>query len=73
MTAENQEVCPGGIHTAQRLKRLFYTEARRVGDHHLGQADDGIKRRAQLVVHAGEELRLALACLRLCVPKTSSV
>ena len=55
---------PGGIHTAQRLQRLFRAEARRVGDHHLGQADDGVERRAQLVAHAGEELRLALARLR---------
>jgi hypothetical protein len=29
-------------------QRLFRAEARRAGDHHLGQADDGIKRRAQL-------------------------
>src|SRR5262245_23598738 len=61
---EAKEVGPGGIHAAQRLQRLFGAEARRVGDHHLGQADDGIQRRAQLVAHAGEELRLALACLR---------
>ena len=34
---EAQEVGPGGIHTAQRLQRLFRAEARRVGEHHLGQ------------------------------------
>ena len=30
--------------------------------HHLGEPDDGVERRAQLVAHAGEELRLVLAC-----------
>src|SRR5262249_21523054 len=58
---ETQEVGPRGIHTAQRFQRLFGAEARRVGDHHLGQADDGVERGAQLVAHAGEELRLVLA------------
>ena len=59
-----QEVGPGGIHTAQRLHRLFRAESRRVGDHHLRQTDDRIERRAQLVAHVGEELRLMLApCL----------
>ena len=61
---EAQEVGPGGIHTAQRFQRLFRAEACRVGDHHLGQADDGVEGGAQLVAHAGEELRLALARLR---------
>ena len=57
-----QEVGPGGIHTAQRFQRLFRLETRRVADHHLGQANDGVERRAQLVAHAGEKLRLVLAC-----------
>jgi hypothetical protein len=61
---EAKEVGPGGIHTAQWFQRLFRAEARRVGDHHLGQADDGVERRAQLVAHAGEELRLTLTRLR---------
>src|SRR4030095_16635530 len=61
---EAKEVGPGSIHAAQRLQRLFRAKARRAGDHHLGQANDGVKRRAQLVAHAGEELRLALARLR---------
>ena len=52
------------MHPPQRLGRLFGTEARRIGDHHLGQPDDGIERRAQLVAHAGDELRLVLAGLR---------
>ncbi len=58
---EAKEVSPGGIHTAQRFQGLFRAEARRIGDHHLGQADDGVERRAQLVAHAGEELRLVFA------------
>src|SRR4029434_9303582 len=53
---EAQQVGPGGIHTAQRLQRLFRAKARRVGDHHLRQADDGVEWCAQLVTHAGEEL-----------------
>src|SRR5215216_1869280 len=59
---EAQEVGTGGIHTAQRLQRPFRAEPRRVGDHHLSQSDDGVERRAQLVAHAGEELRLVFAC-----------
>ncbi len=58
---EAEEVGPGGIHTAQWFQRLFRAEARRVADHHLRQADYGVERRAQLVAHAREELRLVLA------------
>src|SRR4029077_20205174 len=61
---EFQQGLSGGIHTMQRLQRLFRAEVRRVGDHHLGQADDRIKRRAQLVAHSGEELRFVLTRLR---------
>jgi hypothetical protein len=53
---EAKEMGPGGIHPAQRFQRLFRAEARRVGDHHLGQADDGVERGAQLVAHAGTTL-----------------
>ena len=51
----------GTIHAAQRLRRLLGAESRRVGDHHLGQPNDGVERRAQLMAHIGEELRLVLA------------
>ena len=44
-----------------RAPAPFRSEARRVGDHHLGEPDDGIERRAQLMAHAGYELRLVLA------------
>ena len=52
---------PARVHATKRLLRLFGAEARRVGDHHLSEPDDGVERRAQLVAHAGEELRLVLA------------
>ena len=55
---------PSAVHALQRLLRLFRAETRRVFDHHLGQADDGVERRAQLVAHAGDKLRLVLARLR---------
>ena len=51
----------GTVHPAQRLCRFFRAEARRIGDHHLSEPDDGIERRAQLMAHAGDELRLVLA------------
>ena len=51
----------GAINALQRLGGFLGAEARRVGDHHLGQPDDGIERRAQLMAHAGDELRLVLA------------
>jgi hypothetical protein len=54
-------VGPGSIHAAQRFQRLVGAKAPRVADHHLGQAYDGVEWRAQLVAHAGEELRLILA------------
>jgi hypothetical protein len=54
-------VSTSAIHALQWLLRLFCAEARRVFDHHLGQSDDGIERGAQLVAHAGDELRLVLA------------
>jgi hypothetical protein len=50
------------VNPAQRLCRLFRAKARRIADHHLGQPDDGIERGAQLMAHAGDELRLVLAC-----------
>src|SRR5262245_38510526 len=52
---------PSAVHALQRLLRLFRAEPRGVRDHHFGQPDDGIERRAQLVAHAGDELRLVLA------------
>src|SRR5262249_37880587 len=45
----------------ERLQHLFCAETRGVCNQHVGQTDDGIERRAQLMAHAGEELRLVLA------------
>src|SRR5262249_48864016 len=52
---------PSAVHALQRLLRLFRAKPSGVRDHHFGQPDDGIERRAQLVAHAGDELRLVLA------------
>ena len=52
---------PGTVHPAQWLCRLFGAEARRIGDHHLREPNDCVERRAKLMAHAGEELRLVLA------------
>src|SRR5262249_61127713 len=49
-----QEVRPGGIHALQGLPRFFRAEARRVTNHHLGQADDSVERGAQLMAPACE-------------------
>src|SRR5215471_2004613 len=59
---EAKEMSPSAVHALQRLLRFFRAEPRGVRDHHFGQPDDGIERRAQLVAHAGDELRLVLAC-----------
>ena len=52
----------GTVHPAQWLRRFFSAEARRIGDHHLGEPNDGVQRRAPLMAHAGKELRFVLAC-----------
>ncbi len=56
-----EQVGAGAMHAGERFLRLLGAEARRVADHHLGEPDDGVERRAQLMAHAGEELRLVLA------------
>src|SRR6516162_1487688 len=60
---EAEQVGAGAMHAIERLQRIFRAEARRVCDHHLRQADDGVERSAQLVTHAGEEGRFGSACL----------
>src|SRR5262249_49135619 len=49
------------IRPSRWVPGLFGAEALRVADHHLGEPDDGVERGAQLVAHAGDELRLVLA------------
>ena len=58
---ETEQMSAGAIHTAQRFLSLFRAEARRIGDHHLREPNDGVEWRAQFMAHAGEELRLVLA------------
>ena len=54
---------PRSFYPLERFLRLFCAESRSAGRHHVGQSDDGIERRAQLMAHAGEELRFVLAGL----------
>src|SRR5215813_2372056 len=56
-----EKMGPRTVNPAQWLPRFFRAEACCIGDHHLSQSDDGIERRAQLMAHAGDELRLVLA------------
>ena len=58
---EAKKVGSSAVHALQWLLRLFGAKARRVRDHHLSQTDNCVERRAQLVAHAGDELRLVLA------------
>ena len=60
---EAEEMVTSAVHALQGLQRLFRAEARRVGDHHLGQTDDGVEGRAEFMAHPGDELRLILARL----------
>ena len=45
----------------ERLDLILSLEIARILEQHLGDADDGVQWRAQLVTHVGEELRLVLA------------
>src|SRR5438128_1992461 len=49
------------MHTLKRLLRLFWAKARRIGEQHVSEPNDGIERSSQLVANAGNELRLVLA------------
>src|SRR4029450_10261749 len=51
---EAKEVLAGAVHALQRLLRFFCAKACRVANHHLGQTDDGVERRSQLVRHVRE-------------------
>ena len=58
---QGEQVAARAEHAIERFEVLL----RRLGilAQHLGDADDGVERRAQLVAHVGEELRLVLARL----------
>jgi len=51
----------GAMYALQGFLRFFRAEARRVGDHHLGEPDDGVERRAQLVAHVETNCDLCFA------------
>src|SRR6478735_7227212 len=38
-----EKMTAGTMHPAQRLRRFFRAETSRIGDHHLGEPDDGVK------------------------------
>ena len=57
----------GAQHAAQRLERLLGAETGGVVAQQLGQTDDRIERRPQLVAHIGEEARLRAARLHCLV------
>ena len=59
---QGEQVPARAEHAVERLEVLL--QCLRILPQHLGDADDGVERRAQLVAHVGEELRLVLACLR---------
>src|SRR5262249_9080968 len=58
---EAKQVSTSAVHALEWFLRPLGAKACRVGDHHLGEPDDGIEWRAQLVAHAGGELRFVLA------------
>ena len=58
---QGEQVAGGAQHPLERLELVLALEIAGVLQQHLGDADDGVERRAQLVAHAGEELRLVLA------------
>ena len=57
---QREQVPARAEHAIERLDVLL--QRLRVLPQHLGDADDGVERRAQLVAHVGEELRLVLTC-----------
>ena len=58
---QGEQVSARAEHTVERLGVLL--QRLRILPQHFADADDGVERRAQLVAHVGEELRLVLACL----------
>jgi hypothetical protein len=58
---QREQVAARAEHAVEGLDVL--PQGLRIFPQHLGDADDGVERGAQLVAHAGEELRLVLARL----------
>ena len=58
---QREQMARGAQHPVERLDLILAFEVAGVLQQHLGDADDGIERSAQLMAHVGEELRLVLA------------
>src|SRR6516162_370830 len=59
---QSKEMPTRAEHTVEWLGVLL--QCLRILPEHLADADDGVERRAQLMAHIGQELRLVLARLR---------
>src|SRR6516165_2981436 len=59
---ESEQVLAVGLKSFEYAKHLLGRLAVSAVRHQFGIAQDGVERRAQLVAHIGEELRLVLAC-----------
>ena len=57
---QSEQVAARAEHAVERLGILL--ERLGILPQHLADPDDGIERRAQLMAHIGEKLRLVLAC-----------
>ena len=57
-----EQVLAGTLDAGRRLLEIVEAVILGVLAQHLDDADDGIKRRAQLVAHVGQELALCLGC-----------
>ncbi len=57
---QREQVAPGLVDVLEIVGLLLVHLAEHALDQHLGETDDRVERRAQLVRHVGEELRLVL-------------
>src|SRR6516164_7294637 len=57
---ESKQMAASAKDAVERLGVLL--QCFRILPQHLADADDGVERRAQLMAHVGEKLRLVLAC-----------
>ena len=60
---ESEQVLAVGLKSFEYSKHLLGRLTIIAVRHQFGIAQDGVKRRAQLMAHIGQELRLVLACL----------
>ena len=61
MHDQAEQVLAVGVQAIEHLTHLLGRLAIDIVENELGVAQDGVERRAQLVAHVGEELRLVLA------------